>query len=67
MRRVLYMGALTAMRHNPAIRQFAQRLKAAGKPSKVVIVACMRKLLTIMNTLIKTRTPWNAHLTQPSA
>jgi hypothetical protein len=32
-----------------------------------VIVACMRKLLTIMNTLIKTRTPWNAHLTQPSA
>jgi transposase len=66
-RRVLYMGALTAMRHNPAIRQFAQRLKAAGKPSKVVIVACMRKLLTIMNTLIKTRTPWNAHLTQPSA
>jgi len=59
-RSVLYMGAVTAMRHNPAIREFAQRLQAAGKPTKVVIVACMRKLLTIMNTILKTRTPWNA-------
>lgn len=59
-RSVLYMGALTAMRHNPAIKVFALRLKAAGKPSKVVITACMRKLLTIMNTMIKTNTAWNS-------
>lgn len=66
-RSVLYMGAITAMRHNPAIREFAARLKAAGKPPKVVIVACMRKLLTIMNTILKTRTAWNAHINPQSA
>lgn len=60
-RKVLYMATVAAMRFNPAIREFAQRLKAAGKPTKVVIVACMRKLLTIMNTLIKTRTAWSEH------
>ena len=66
-RSVLYMGALTAMRHNPAIKAFAQRLKAAGKPSKVVLTACMRKLLTMMNTMIKTNTTWNSekHLQAP--
>jgi transposase len=58
-RNVLYMGTSAAMRHNPVIREFAQRLKAAGKPPNVVIVACMRKLLTIMNTLVKTSTAWN--------
>jgi transposase len=57
-RAVLYMATVAAMRCNPTIQPFAQRLKMAGKPGKVVIVACMRKLLTIMNTMIKTNTPW---------
>ncbi|MDR2838044.1 MAG: IS110 family transposase [Azonexus sp.] len=57
-RAVLYMATMTAIRFNPAIRIFANRLKAAGKPAKVVIVACMRKLLTIMNAMIKNNTPW---------
>lgn len=61
-RKTLYMAAISAMRHNPTIKEFAQRLKACGKPSKVVIVACMRKLLTIMNVVIKTNTPWNPTL-----
>jgi transposase len=59
-RAVLYMAAVTAIRSNPTIQTFANRLKAAGKPAKVVIVACMRKLLTIMNTMIKNNSPWNA-------
>jgi len=61
-RKTLYMAAISAIRHNASIKEFAQRLKAAGKPSKVVIVACMRKLLTIMNVVIKTNTPWNPEL-----
>ena len=66
-RHVLYMGAVAAMRHNATIKAFAQRLKATGKPPKVVIVACMRKLLTIMNTIIKTRTAWNPEFAQQTA
>lgn len=58
-RSVLYMAALSAMRFNPSIRTFADRLKQAGKPPKVVIVACMRKLLTIMNAMLKNNDPWN--------
>jgi transposase len=58
-RSVLYMGAVTAMQHNPAVSDLAKRLKAAGKPPKVVITACMRKLLTIMNAILKNNTPWN--------
>lgn len=61
-RKTLYMAALSAIRHDAPIKEFAQRLKAAGKPSKVVIVACMRKLLTIMNVVIKTNKPWNPEL-----
>lgn len=61
-RKTLYMAAISAMRHNALIKEFAQRLKAAGKPSKVVIVACMRKLLTIMNVVIKTNRPWTPAL-----
>ncbi len=49
MRAVLYMGALVASRHNPAIRDFYQRLLAAGKPKKVALVASMRKLLVILS------------------
>jgi transposase len=59
-RRVLYMATQAAIRHNPDIAVFAQRLKAAGKLPKVVIAACMRKLLTIMNTILKTRQAWHA-------
>lgn len=58
-RRVLYMAAVSAMRCNSVIKAFAERLTKAGKPAKVVIVACMRKLLTIMNAMIKNNSPWS--------
>jgi len=57
---VLYMAAFNAMRFNPVIRRFAERLRAAGKPFKVVVVAAMRKLLTILNIMLKENRPWNA-------
>jgi len=57
-RAVLYMGALVATRHNPVIRAFCARLLAAGKPAKVALVACMRKLLTILNAMVRSGTPW---------
>jgi transposase len=58
LRAVLYMAAVSAIRYNGTIKAFAERLKHLGKPAKVVIVACMRKLLTIMNAMIKNNTPW---------
>ena len=58
-RSVLYMAAITAKRCNPVIRKFAQQLEQTGKPFKVVITACMRKLLVILNTLLKNNTHWN--------
>jgi transposase len=58
-RRVLYMAALTARRANPVIRRFAQRLEREGKHFKVVMTACMRKLLVILNTIIQTNTHWS--------
>jgi transposase len=57
-RRVLYMATVVAIRHNPAIKAFYVHLKAQGKASKVAIVACMRKLVTILNVLIKTNQLW---------
>ena len=57
-RRVLYMAALSARRCNPVIHAFAQRLAAQGKKPKVIITACMRKLLVILNTMLKNNTPW---------
>lgn len=57
-RAVLYMAALTAQRVNPVIRALYQRLRAAGKPPKVALVACMRKLLTILNVMAKRQEPW---------
>ena len=59
-RAVLYMCALAAIRSNPAIRAFYERLVAAGKLPKVAIVACMRKLLTILNAILRTKTPWTS-------
>jgi transposase len=58
-RKMLYMAALTASRYNPVIRAFADRLKQAGKRTKVVLTACMRKLLVILNTMVKTNTSWS--------
>ncbi len=59
-RQVLYMAALAATRSNPMIRAFYQRLCAQGKPKKVALTACMRKLLTVMNAVVKNQTPWTA-------
>lgn len=58
-RAVLYMATLVATRYNPAIRRFYERLCAAGKMKKVALTACMRKLLTILNSMLKHRVPWN--------
>lgn len=61
-RRVLYMATLTAARHNPAIKTFYDRLVAAGKLPKVALVACMRKLLTTLNAMVRTNKPWDKSL-----
>jgi transposase len=61
-RTTLYMAAYNAMRCNPTIRAFAERLKKAGKPFKVVATACMRKLLIILNVMVKTNQHWNPEL-----
>jgi transposase len=55
----LYMAALVASRRNPPLAAFYQRLRAHGKPAKVALVAVMRKLLTILNAIIKQHAPWN--------
>jgi len=65
-RQVLYMAALVATRCNPLIRQFYQRLLAAGKPKKVALVACMRKLLTILNAMVRDQKPSSPSLTPAS-
>lgn len=59
-RAVLYMATLSAMRFNPVVRAFYSRLVAAGKPKKVAIVACMRKLLTILNAMLRDEAKWDA-------
>ena len=53
------MATLAATKHNAPIRAFYQRLVAAGKPKKLALVACMRKLLTMLNTIVRTKTPWS--------
>lgn len=62
----LYMATLVASRHNPVIRDFYQRLLAAGKVKKVALVACMRKLLCILNAMVKHNTPWGQPAFQTS-
>ncbi|MBF0515605.1 MAG: IS110 family transposase [Nitrospirae bacterium] len=57
-RAVLYMSTIAAIRFNPAIKEFYQRLRSAGKKPKQAITACMRKLLTILNSIVKTGAPW---------
>jgi transposase len=58
-RAVLYMASLTALRCNPPLRAFYRRLRSAGKSAKVAITAMMRKLLIILNAILKTQTPWS--------
>jgi len=57
-RHVLYMAAIAAVRSNPVIKPFYERLIARGKPHKVAMVACMRKMLTILNAMMRSNTPW---------
>jgi len=60
-RAALYMAALSAVRHDPALRVCYKRLRSAGKLAKVALVACMRKLLTIINAIMKSGKPWEAN------
>ena len=62
-RSVLYMAAVSAARINPVIKSFYLRLKQAGKPAKVALTACMRKLLTILNTMLRNNQSWHAPTT----
>jgi transposase len=59
-RSALYMAALVASRHNPVIASFYRRLLAAGKPKKLALTACMRKLLIILNAILRDRRPWQS-------
>ncbi len=61
---VLYMAALVATRRNPVIHDFYQRLLVRGKCKKAALTACMRKLLTILNAIVKSKTPWCAEVAQ---
>jgi transposase len=58
-RATLYMGTLVAVRHNPVLKAFYERLCRAGKVKKVALIACMRKLLTILNAMVKHHKPWH--------
>lgn len=62
-RRVLFLGALVAMRHNPTLKAFHARLIAAGKARKVAIIAVARKLLVILNAIVRDRRPWTKTVT----
>ena len=55
----LYLPTISAMRHNPKFTRLAEKLKRRGKPRKVIVIACMRKLVTILNLMIKNQTPWD--------
>jgi len=61
-RTMLYLACVVGIRFNPLVRCFYQRLKKAGKPTKVALVACMRKLLVVLNAMVKTHTPWQPKL-----
>ncbi len=65
-RAVLYMSTLVATRHNPVVAAFYRRLRAAGKAPKLALTACMRKLLTILNAMLKHHTRWAPALAQPA-
>lgn len=61
-RRTLYMATLTASQYNPTIKAFYERLRSAGKLPKVALIACMRKLLTMLNAMAKSKKPWDPSL-----
>lgn len=65
-RSVLYMATLSAIRHNPVIKEFYQRLLEKGKLKKVALTACMRKLLVILNTMVKSGQDWNPPTPSPA-
>ena len=58
-RAVLYMAAVVGVKHNPVLRRFFERLRAAGKAFKVAVTACMRKLLTILNAMLRHNRQWD--------
>jgi transposase len=58
-RAALYMATLVSVRWNPVLRAFFERLRAAGKPAKVALTACLRKLLTILNVMARQQRVWN--------
>ncbi len=64
-RAALYMGALTARRSNPVIKALYERLVAGGKPKKVALVACMHKLLIILNTMLRDGVRWDERPATP--
>lgn len=66
-RAVLYMATLAATRCNPVVKGWYQRLQAAGKPKKLAIVACMRKLLVVLNAMMKSKTRWQAQVAPATA
>lgn len=66
-RSALYMATLSATRFDPTIKAFYERLRAAGKPAKVALVACMHKVLTIINAVLKSGVPWQASYPHPGA
>ena len=63
-RTVWYMGTLVATRYNPQMKAFYERLLAAGKVKNVALTACRHKFLTILNAMLKHRTPWQPHEVQ---
>lgn len=67
LRSALYMAALTATRHNPVIKEFYQRLRAKQKPFKVALIACIRKLLTILNVMVRDGVCWQTTVEPVSA
>jgi len=66
-RATIYMAALSAARYNPVLRVFYRRLRDAGKPAKVALVATMRKLLTILNAMLKHQSPWTTQVASTPA
>jgi len=63
LRHVMFKAALVAAHHNPTLKAFADRLRKAGKPHQVIVIAVARKLVTIANALCKNRRKWVAHVT----
>jgi transposase len=61
------MATLSAVKYNPVLQRFHQRLISAGKPAKVALVACMRKLLVILNAMVRDGVAWNPAIANPPA